>query len=78
VARIEDVPNDAQAIASGALVAFENSSLMTVSSPFWLAGQDKVQPRHAPAIGEHNEVVLAGIGYDAAEIAGLRAAGVIA
>lgn len=78
VARIEDVPNDAQAIASGALVAFENSSLMTVSSPFWLAGQDKVQPRHAPAIGEHNEAVLAGIGYDAAEIAGLRAAGVIA
>ena len=77
VARIEDVANDQQAIASGALVAFEGESLMTVSSPFWLAGQQKVTPRRAPSVGQHNEAVLAGLGYTGADIASLRAAGVI-
>ena len=77
VARIEDVANDQQAIATGALVAFEGESLMTVSSPFWLAGQQKVTPRRAPSVGQHNEAVLAGLGYTGADIASLRAAGVI-
>ncbi len=77
VARIEDVARDPQAIASGALVAFEGEELMTVSSPFWLAGQQKVTPKRAPAVGQHNEAVLTELGYTGADIAALRAAGVI-
>lgn len=77
VARIEDVATDDQAIAAGVLVPFENASLMTVSSPFWLAGQDKVTPRRAPEVGEHNDAVLHGAGYTPDDIAGFRAAGVI-
>ena len=77
VAKIEDVARDEQAIAAGVLVAFRDSSLMTVSSPFWLDGQDKVTPRRAPQVGEHDEAVLQSAGYTAAEIAQFRAAGVI-
>ena len=77
VARIEDVAQDEQAIAAGVLVPFENSSLMTVSSPFWLAGQDKVEPRRAPEVGEHNDAVLRAAGYSAEEIEEFRAAGVV-
>lgn len=77
VARIEGVPNDRQAIASGALVPFEDDDLLTVSSPFWVEGQEKVRPRHAPSVGQHNEQVLREAGYAAEEIAALRTAGVI-
>ena len=77
VARIEDVAKDQQAIAIGALVAFEGEDLMTVNSPFWLAGQQKVTPRRAPSVGQHSEVVLADLGYTGADISAMRAAGVI-
>ena len=77
VARIEDVAKDPQAIATGALVAFEGESLMTVNSPFWLAGQEKVTPRRAPSVGQHSDAVLTDLGYTGADIAAFRAAGVI-
>ena len=48
-----------------------------MSSPFWIGGQEKVPPRHAPKVGEHSDDVLRSAGYDAEEIRSLRAAGVI-
>ena len=77
VQRIEDVARDAQAIAAGVLVPFEGEDTLTVSSPFWLEGQQKVAPRRAPGVGEHNDEVLAGLGYSQSDIAALRAANVI-
>ena len=77
VQRIEDVARDAQAIAAGVLVPFEGEETLTVSSPFWLEGQQKVAPRRAPGVGEHNDEVLAGLGYSQSDIAALRAANVI-
>jgi len=77
VATMEDMP-DEQAVASGALVAFAGDTLLTVSSPFWVGGQKKVAPRHAPAAGADGASVLAAAGYAEAEIAALRAAGVTA
>ncbi len=76
VAQMEDIP-DAQMLASDALVPFEDDGLLTVSSPFWLAGSAKVPPRHAPEPGENGAEVLRAAGFSTAEIDALRAGGVI-
>ena len=51
---------------------------MTVSSPFHIDGVEKVAPRRAPAVGQHNEEVLREAGYSADEIGRLRGLGVVA
>ncbi|HJS87985.1 MAG TPA: CoA transferase, partial [Acetobacteraceae bacterium] len=71
VAEMEDIP-DAQALASGALVPFAGDMLLTVSTPFWIGGQDKVPPAHAPEAGADGASVLRDAGYSEAEIAALR------
>ena len=46
--------------------------------PFRLSrGPDRYHRRHAPLLGEHNEVVLRGLGVSDEEIARLEADGVI-
>ena len=62
---------------SGALVPFVGDELMTVTSPLWVEGQEKVMPRSAPRVGEHSDAVLRDSGYDENEIAAMRAAGVV-
>jgi len=74
---VADVPNDAQAHACGAIVPVADGSMLTVSSPFWIAGEDKVPARRAPEVGEHSDAVLAAAGYGAEEIKAFRAAGVV-
>jgi crotonobetainyl-CoA:carnitine CoA-transferase CaiB-like acyl-CoA transferase len=49
----------------------------TISSPIQVHGIAKVPARRAPDIGEHNDEVLRQLGFDAAEIGGLRASGAI-
>jgi crotonobetainyl-CoA:carnitine CoA-transferase CaiB-like acyl-CoA transferase len=78
VGTMDDIPHDRQMRDSGALVPFAGSDTLTVSSPFFVAGQDKVVPRPAPAIGEHSEAVLRAAGFAEAEIGALREAGIIA
>jgi crotonobetainyl-CoA:carnitine CoA-transferase CaiB-like acyl-CoA transferase len=78
VADMDELAEDAQILASEALVRFTDGSSLTVNSPFWVAGQEKVKPRPAPAVGEHSEDVLREAGYSDAEIGTLRAEGVIA
>jgi crotonobetainyl-CoA:carnitine CoA-transferase CaiB-like acyl-CoA transferase len=72
-----DVPNDEQAKIAGALVPTADGATMTVSSPFWIAEEDKIKPRAAPALGQHNDEVLAAAGYGADAIARLRSGGVV-
>jgi crotonobetainyl-CoA:carnitine CoA-transferase CaiB-like acyl-CoA transferase len=50
---------------------------LTVSSPIQVHGVAKVAARRANKIGEHNEEVLAELGFDAKEIDGLHASGVV-
>ncbi len=50
---------------------------MTINSPFWIEGQQKVMPRRAPDVGEHSDVVLREAGYSETEIRAMRADGVI-
>jgi crotonobetainyl-CoA:carnitine CoA-transferase CaiB-like acyl-CoA transferase len=50
---------------------------LTVSSPIQVHGVTKVAARRANGIGEHNEEVLTELGFDAKEIGGLQASGVV-
>lgn len=77
VGTLDDLGDDVQARASGALVPFDGAPGLTVSSPFAIAGTTKVAPRTAPALGEHGAAILreAGLGDD--DIARLRRLGVM-
>ena len=77
VAKMEDIAEDPQMLASEALVPFEGEEILTVNSPIWIRGQEKVKPRRAPNVGEHSEQVLRAAGYSASEIRALREEGVI-
>jgi formyl-CoA transferase len=75
---LDDIPNDQQMLENEVLVPFEGDTLLTVNSPIWVDGSDKVPPRHPPGIGEHSDAVLREAGYDEAAIAQLRASGAVA
>lgn len=77
VAEMDDIAHDRQMFDSGALVPFADGAGFTVSSPFWIAGEDKLAPRRAPALGAHTDKVLREAGCDDAEIARLRQAGIV-
>ena len=78
VGKTDDVHDDTQMQAIGALVPFADGKGLTVSSPFHVADEMKVAPRRAPAIGQHSEDVLREAGYAADEIGRLRNLGVLA
>jgi formyl-CoA transferase len=77
VADMHEIADDPQMLASEALVPFAEGSSLTINSPIWIEGHEKLQPRPAPAVGEHSDEVLREIGYTEAEIGALRAEGII-
>ena len=78
VGRVDDIRHDEQVLAAGYLRRYvDEPDLWTIDSPFFVAGQEKVPPRTAPAVGENSEEVLRAAGYDESESQKLRAAGVI-
>jgi crotonobetainyl-CoA:carnitine CoA-transferase CaiB-like acyl-CoA transferase len=78
VASAQDIRDDKQLFANEILVPFEGEETLTITSPVFLAGQQKALPRRPPAVGEHTEVILREAGYDAAAIERLRAEGAVA
>ena len=78
IGTVAEIVNDPQALAAGILRPLAETGMMTVDSPFTLAGMPKVPVREAPGFGEHNVAILRNAGYSDAEIAGLRDAGAIA
>mgnify|MGYP003447637755 CR=1 FL=1 len=54
---LDDIPDDKQMLDNEVLVPFENDTMMTISSPIWVDGSKKVQPRKPPGLGEHSDVV---------------------
>jgi formyl-CoA transferase len=81
VGTLDDIPHDAQMRDSGALVPIDDpraGARLTVSSPVWIGGQDKVPAAMAPGSGEHTTEVLREAGLEGTEIARLLQAGVIA
>jgi crotonobetainyl-CoA:carnitine CoA-transferase CaiB-like acyl-CoA transferase len=77
VADMDEIANDEQILASGALVPYTDGSAFTVNSPLWIADQEKLPPRPAPKVGQHSEEILREAGYPEAEIRALRADSVI-
>src|SRR3954454_805859 len=75
---LDDIPHDQQMIANEVLVPFEGDTMLTISSPIWVDGSRKVQPRRPPGIGEHSDEILRAAGYDEAAIQQLRASGAVA
>ena len=77
VADMDEIADDEQILASEALVPFTDGSWLTVNSPLWIAGQQKLPPRPAPTVGQHSAEVLREAGYSTAEIRALQEAGII-
>ena len=77
VATPEDIKTDPQLLANGVLVPFDGDTMMTIDSPFYMRGVNKVRPRHPPEVGQHSDELLREAGYDEAAIAAFRASGAI-
>jgi formyl-CoA transferase len=77
VGTIDEALTDEQMQACGALVPFADGKGLTVSTPFHIEGVDKRAPDRAPGMGEHTDDVLGENGYSVADIARLRAEGVV-
>jgi formyl-CoA transferase len=80
VGTLDDIPHDAQMRDSGALVPFDDpraGASLTVSSPLWMEGQEKVPPTLAPEVGEHSVEILRDAGFDQVEIDRLLQSGVV-
>jgi crotonobetainyl-CoA:carnitine CoA-transferase CaiB-like acyl-CoA transferase len=76
----QEVINDPQLRLNDIVVSLDDAGgklTSTISSPIQVHGIAKVPARRAPDIGEHNDEVLRQLGFDAAEIDGLRASGAI-
>lgn len=73
-----DIPDDPQMRETEAVVQFADSDLRTINTPIFIEGAKKVQPRMAPHVGQNSDEVLAAAGFNAAEIAKMRAAGIVA
>ena len=77
VAEVDEIPSDRQMLDNDVLVPFASGGMLTVNSPLWIDGEEKVTPRAAPDIGRDSDAVLRRFGCDDAEIARLRACGVV-
>ncbi|MGW9028796.1 CaiB/BaiF CoA transferase family protein [Streptomyces sp. NPDC055722] len=75
----EEAAQDPQLRANDIVVPLEGVSELdyTVNSPVNLRGVPKVPAKRAPDLGEHNDEILAELGFGPAEVARLRAQGAI-
>lgn len=79
IGRMEDIPGDPQARASGAVVETDNPEMpLTISSPIQLGFAPKRKPGPGPALGQHTDEVLRSAGLGEEEIRALRESGAVA
>jgi crotonobetainyl-CoA:carnitine CoA-transferase CaiB-like acyl-CoA transferase len=76
IGRLQDLPDDVQARACGAVVETAIPDMpLTLAVPFTVAGASVPPPTRAPALGEHTDEVLAEYGFSADDVAALRQSG---
>lgn len=78
VSRMQDLQEDAQAAACGAVVATANPRMpLTIGAPFQLNSHARKPAGPAPALGEHTTAILREAGFTNAEITELEASGAL-
>ncbi len=79
IGTVDDIATDMQMRESGAIIPHPEPEKagagLTLSSPFWLTGVEKRAPVMSPGLGEHNNQVLAELGFSPDEAEALKAAG---
>jgi formyl-CoA transferase len=79
IARAEDLVEDEQAVAAGAIVPTTHAEMpRTIAVPFSLADVALPPPGPGPALGAHSEEILREAGVAPEEIAALKASGALA
>src|SRR5262249_39230070 len=76
----DEIVKDPQLLANDVIIPIDDGGATpryTVNSPVTIREGPKVAPRAAPDLGEHTDAVLRDIGFDPAQIDGLRASGAI-
>src|SRR2546421_4939757 len=76
----QEVISDPQLRANDIIVPLEGAGgnlSSTISSPIQVHGVPKVPAKRAPALGEHNDEILAHLGFSASEVDGLHASGAV-
>lgn len=58
VAAAQDISTDEQLIVNDILVPFDRDTTLTVTSPIFMEGQEKVKARRPPTVGQHTDKVL--------------------
>ncbi|WIM11343.1 CoA transferase [Enhydrobacter sp.] len=78
ISRPQDVPDDPQAVACGAIVETAIAEMpRTLSNPIRLSFAEQRVAQAAPDLGQHSEEILRAAGLSADEIASLRADGAV-
>ena len=78
ISRPQDIPDDEQAVACGAIVETAIAELpRTLANPIKLGFAEPQIAKSAPALGQHSDEILAEAGLSREEIAGLRTSGAI-
>ena len=77
MAVMDEMPHDPQMKAANVFVPFEGDTMLTINSPMWVDGTEKVPPRHAPDVGQHSDEVLRDFGYGDDAIKQLRSDGTV-
>lgn len=79
VRKMIDVPGDRTFEDAGGVIPSGPGAPVdrTVGSPVFMRGQDKAPAMPSPDVGQHNDEVMAELGYSAADIQALRDEGVL-
>lgn len=75
---LDDIPHDRQMLENDVLIPFEGDTMLTINSPIWVDGSEKVRPRHPPELGQHSDEILRDAGFSAADIRQFRQSGSVA
>ncbi len=78
ISRPQDVPDDQQAVACGAVVKTGIAEMpRTLSNPIRLSFAEQRVAHDAPALGQHSEEILREAGLSAQDVAALKSSGAI-